>query len=254
MTNFIDFEFDIDNFDDTLLDFSQNVEEKSNIISEQSNVIEYDKDTTEKYKAMRFRKMDPISLCDIDDKYAFKFKYKWDPYTGERQGEDPDGPLCFDPDMLIKYYHTKRFDKLWINPIDDNNGYYQGYYDDGVGCGDDFYLPARGSHPEWYIFRIPIMDCYLTKDHNYQFITFGPKLTDEEITLIDKLANLRSNNYKKLFGHTRPSLTSMKKLYDQAITKEPYIENKQEIAVERLQENYNKINREAVNDLVKIKG
>jgi len=217
--------------------------------------IEYDKETTEKYRVLRLRKMDPLIYEEVDEQYAFKFKYKWDPYTGERLEDDPNGSIYFDPDFLIKYFYTKRLDKLWVQPIDDHTGYFEGYYDAGVGAGEEFFLESRGAHPEWYMFRIPIIDCYLTKNHNRQFVTFGPKLTNDEIIEIDRLANLRANNYRMLFNRHRPSLTKMKELYDLAISKEPIkemIDQKQKKEV--IQEHYNKINRQAVDQLVEMHG
>lgn len=230
-----------------LVDFSfmDDVKTPDPVIVEKKPVIEYDKETTERYRVLRLRKMDPITYTETDEHCAFQFKYKWDPYTGERQEEDPNGPLCFDPDVLIKYYYTKRVDKLWVHPRDETQGYYEGYYDDGVGAGDEFFLAGRGSHPEWYNFRIPIIDCYLSKDHNKQFITFGPKLTDDEIIEIDRLANSRKDNYKSLFGHKRPSLGYMKELYDIAISVAP-----KNVTLEE----HNKIVRQAVDKLLKIVG
>jgi hypothetical protein len=217
--------------------------------------IKYDHETREKYRVYRLRKMDPIMYMEIPEELAFKFKYKWDPYTGERQEEDTYGPLYFDPDFLIKYFYTKRLDKLWVNPIDEhNNGYYQGYYDSGVGAGEDFYLIGRGHHPEWYVFRLPIIDCYLTENHNKQLITFGPRLTDEEITEIERLANLRPGNYKNLFQRDRPSLTKIKKFYDIAIAQRPSIENIKIIDPNELQNHYNMKNREAVDILLNMRG
>ena len=63
---------------------------------------------------------------------------------------DQDGPLSFDPDILIKHFHTKRLDKLYIPPKNDKEGYFDGCYDDGVGAGDTFFFQGRGHHPEWY--------------------------------------------------------------------------------------------------------
>jgi len=245
-------------FDESLLvDFSDIPDADLNepVTVQPKKQIEYDKETNEKYRVLRLRKMDPLLYNEVDDQYAFKFKYKWDPYTGERLEEDPNGPIYFDPDYLIKYFHTKRLDKLWVQPTDESNGYFEGYYDAGVGAGEDFHLASRGAHPEWYIFRIPIIDCYLTKDHNRQFITFGPKLTNEEILEIERLANLRADNYRMLFNRNRPSLNQMKELYDLAIAREPnksIIEQKHK--KESVQDHYNKINRQAVDQLVEMAG
>ena len=142
-----------------------------------------------------------------------------------------------------------------MEPINDNTGYYEGYFDDGVGAGEDFFLPGRDYHPEWYIFRLPIIDCYLTKDHRKQHITFGPKLTDDEIKDIEVKANKRPNNYKKLFGVNRPSLTIMKKLYDNAIATEPELPFKDTtLTKNKLCKLYNKINRDSVQALIKMVG
>lgn len=261
MTDFIDLEnlvnHNIDASDDNFVDFSSNISEPiPPPIKEKQKppANNYDHDTLEKYRVMRLRKMDPISLVELDVKYAFKFKYSWDPYTGERQQEDPNGALYFDPDILIKYFYTKRLNKLWCQPTDDQSGYYQAYYDDGVGAGEDFFIAARGFHPEWYIFRLPILDCYLTKNHNKQFITFGPKLTDDEIIELERLANLRPTNYKHMFGHNRPHLSEMKKLYDTAISKTPHSDKAKNISGDELQSFYNSLNRQAVDILVKMRG
>lgn len=245
--------------DEIMVDFSDVIEDQ--IKSEEEivkpNLPIYDHTTREKYRVFRKRKMDPISYMDLDDNYAFKFKYKWDPYTGERTGEDPDGPLYFDPDILIHTFYIKRLSKLWNSPVDEiNTGYYEGYYDDGVGCGEEFNIPSRGTHPEWYLFRLPVIDCYLTEDHNSQYITLGPKLTDDEIIEIERLANLRKNNYKSIFGKDRPSLTKMKKLYDISISKTPILPDdlRDKLTEDKLKEYYDKINREAVDSLIKMKG
>lgn len=262
-TEFI--EFDVDNND--FVDF-QDIEHTSSIQHIQTKPIikqKHDTITIEKYKVLRKTKMDPITYMELDEKYAFAFPYKWDPYTGERIGIDENGPLYFDPDILIKHFYTKRLDKLWIMPSDETSGYYTGYYDDAVGLGNTFKLNGRGAHPEWYLFRIPIIDCYLMENHNKQLITFGPMLTNEEIEEIEQLANLRKNNYIQLFGKPRPSLVKMKNLYDNAISKTPLITsdistalntlNKlNNITSEQLQEIYSKENRRCVDKLVKMYG
>ena len=253
MATFDEFNFDPnidDNFDVSFNEDNQTINTEEHLEKPQ---YEYDEETTEKYRVLRLRKMDPIGYIELNDDNAFKFEFKWDPYTGERLEKDSNGPLYFDPDILIKYFYTKRTDKLWVAPKNDNTGYYEGYYDDGVGAGEDFFVGGRGNHPEWYLFRLPIIDCYLTKDNNKQFITFGPKLTDKEIKEIQKLAELKPDNYKRQFGYNRPSIIEMKKFYDMAITKKP--------SLDILQGEYSdietasaKVNRYAVDCLVKMRG
>ncbi|QKF94038.1 hypothetical protein QKU48_gp0580 [Fadolivirus algeromassiliense] len=261
MEGFIEFN---PTFDDFGVDFSdckidtfdviKKPKEKQNHIT--TTLDEYDEDTKERYRVLRLRKMDPIALVDLDPNYSFPFSHKWDPYTGERKGKDENGALWFDPDILIKHFYTKRLNKLWIKESDENGGYFQGIYDDGVGAGEDFFLTARGHHPEWYLFRLPIIDCYLTKSHNTQIITFGPKLTEDEITEIERLANLRPNNYRNLFGYNRPSLSEMKRLYDIAIAKIPRVDPDDiaNMTQNELTQYYNKLNRQAVDTLMKMKG
>jgi hypothetical protein len=207
----------------------------------------YSHTTLEYYKAIRLRKMDPITMNDINTNNVFEFKFMWDPYTGERLGEDPIGPLYFEPENLIKYYYTNRLNGLWVDPIDNSNGYYEGYYDDNIGCGEEMFINGRGYFSEKYLFRLPIIDCYLTNDHKNSIITMGPKLTDKEIILIEELANKQPENYKKKFGKNKPNLIDIKKLYDQAIFKLPKINDDN-------YSKYYKINKNAVDLLIKIDG
>jgi len=175
------------------------------------------------YQDYRNKDVDPILLEDLpivgfSNCKFFKFKYKWNPYTGERQSKDSNGYLSFDPDTLIHYFYTNRLNYLWESSTDIN---YSGYYGDALGNGPEFNIKGRGAHPDWYLFRLPIIDCYLIKDHCYQSVTMGPKLTDKEIKEIDRLAKSYGNNYKNKYKSKRPSLSKLKKLYDLAINPEP---------------------------------
>lgn len=223
MSDFKEFEIDyslidldILNFNVSLTDFKQ----KEELLYDKN----YEDRTTEYYKTLRLRKMDPIINIDLDDNNSFKFKYMWDPYTGERKEPDPFGPLYFDADSLIHYYYINRLKNLWNEPVDDTNGYYEGYYDMSVGSGDNINIIGRGECPEKYLFRIPIIDCYLEKDYNKSFITMGPRLTDDEVKEIDRIAQKNPSNYRQMFRKNRPSLYEMKKLYDEAINLNPHID------------------------------
>jgi hypothetical protein len=55
-----------------------------------------------------------------------------------------------------------------------------------VGSGENINIIGRGECPEKYLFRLPIIDCYLEKDYNKSIITMGPKLTIEEITALSQ--------------------------------------------------------------------
>lgn len=225
---------------------------KKKILYKQKN---YTHQTLEFYKNLRIQKIDPISHVEVPENIAFKYPYIWDPYTGETLGEDPYGPLYFNPNFLIKHFYTQRLRKLWVNDTDDKDGYYQGYYDDGVGCGDDFHIVGRGYHPEWYLFRLPIIDLYHTTDHKQQIVTFGPKLTDSEISDIYHKAK-QTKEYRTFFGQNLPNLIEMKRLYDIAISKEPPINDVNIIDCDdnRLAELRIIKNREAVELLKQMKG
>lgn len=218
--------------------------------------ITYDERTEVWYKTVRKTKIDPISNLEVDEEYAFKFYDRWDPYTGERLDKDPYGPIYFDPIQLVKYFYTNRIRKLWVAPSDDKNGYYEGYYDDGVGATDEFYVRGRGHHPEWYVFRVPLPDCYLTDDHNEQIPTMGPKLTDEEVADIHKKAQAMKNRYQNFFGKNPPSLIDMKKYYDMAIAQKPALQDVDTIGMpeEELKPLYAQRNRSAVDFLVNMGG
>lgn len=187
----------------------------------------YGSRTMEEYRVLRKTKRDPITQEKLFPEQAFEINYIWDPYTGERMGIDPYGPIYIDPDNLIHYFYTIRLRKLWMTPSDENVGYYQGTYDDALGIGDDFFLKGRGSFPEWYIFRLPITDCYLDKDHMRQLVTLGPKLTFNDIKEIDRIAQQNENSYYKKFKKNRPSLVRIWHLYHMAI-KLPSNENNED--------------------------
>lgn len=175
---------------------------------------------------LEFRKtmIDPLlriqlPLNDHSPNDLFKFKYMWNPYSGERLGPDPNGPLYFDPDTLVYFFYLNRLNYLWCQTEDGADG----YYGDAVGNGPDFLVKSRGYHPDWYLFRLPIPDGYLHPEHCNQSVTMGPVLTDNEIREIDKLAKRYKNNYYNLHMKHRPSLIKMKKYYDQAINPLPII-------------------------------
>lgn len=216
---------------------------------------DFDKDTVEKYRIIRKMKVDPVTYEDLDDDIGFKFAWIWNPYKGERTQElDPNGPLYFDPDVLIKHFYNNRYKKLWVEQKQDTTGVYEGYYDDGVGAGEDFHIENRGFHPEWYLFRLPVIDCYLPTNANSQSITMGPKLTMEEIAEIDRLASMRADNYKKIYRRNRPSLVQMKMWYDQAISKDFIIQDREKLTKEQIIEYCGKKNRDAVEYLKMMAG
>jgi len=220
------------NFD--LVNFIDN-NEKSN-----KNIDEYDTTTTEIYRIMRLYKVDPIMNEEIPKDLIFDFKYKWNPITGERETIDEYGALCFNALNLYEYYYKNRYNELWIPPSEQ----YNGYYGDLLGCGTEMKINGKYC-PEKYLYRLPIIDCYLKKSHNYSIITFGPKLTDEEIIQIDNLISKYING--------KPNLQTLKKYYDNAINKSPDIVKLQKLYPSlsdmELKEKYN---RKYVDKLIKM--
>lgn len=180
---------------------------------------DFDDTTTSYYKSYRLNKMDPITDEILKDESCFKFKHMWDPYTGERLGEDPYGPLCFNPISLLRHFYLMRLNKLWVDGEDG----YEGYFSSGVGAGPNFDDPSRGMFPECYLFRLPIQNCYLKKNHDLNIITMGPLLTLREICELDRLIvkywsrGPFYNMYYKKIG----SLFKLKCYYDIALAKNP---------------------------------
>lgn len=251
--------FTIPNKSELHLDFSEFDEGKhdeiDSLYERDGKKIMFDEKTMLYYKTMRFRKMDPIILADVDDDKCFKFYHQWNPYTGERLGIDPYGPLCFHPDSLVKYFYENRLNNLWVNEFNQNGIQYEGYYEDAVGAGFDIYIQSRGFNPEKYLFRLPIIDCYwIPGMENEAVITMGPVLTDDEIKEIDKLAKKHGSYYLTQYRAPRPSLFAIKQLYDTAVSKKPPIIITSEMPPQQLNELYAKGNRNAVDKLRTIRG
>jgi hypothetical protein len=182
--------------------------------------IAYDNKTCLYYKSHRVKKTDPITFEELNDNNAFKFSSMWNPYTSTRTSDDPFGPLYINPINLLHHIYLSKLNGLWNESCDDENGFFEGYYGSGVGAGEDFEIIGRGIYPERYLFRLPIIDCYLKPDHSMSVITMGPRLTDREIIAIDQLIvkhwshhKLYNKIYKKI-----GSLHRLKRYYDIAIS------------------------------------
>jgi hypothetical protein len=218
----------------------------------------YNKQTTECYRIMRQNKLNVLTqdIFNFDITHTFAFKYMWDPYTGERNNnKDPYGPLYFHPDDLIYYFYINRLRNLWCDPVDEGagGGYYEGYYDEGVGKGETSQINSRGLYNELYLFRLPILDCYLPIDHDQSLITMGPQLTITDLTTIDHIANkYHKTNYETQFESKRPSLVQMSTLYLTAINPDPYIKNSEEYNDDKLKELKLKENQRSVDLLKKM--
>merc|ERR1711988_1856586 len=119
------------------------------------------------YKYFRINKIDPISLDEIDE----------------------NGSLLFDCNSLIYYFYTNRLNNLWIPSHMKVIFFVEGHYGDALGKSPDFEIKGRGSHKEWHLFRLPIIDCYVPKNSSLKYITMGPILSDKDLKKIYKLSN-----------------------------------------------------------------
>ena len=202
----MDFSFDSIDFNSLNDTDNDNYLETSNI--KKKDV--FDETTVETYRIKRLYKIDPILDTEIPKELMFEFKFKWNPYNGIRDGLDTVGPLCFNALNLYDYYFTNRYKGLWTPPQDG----YQGMYGDMVGCGKNCCVKSRGQYPEKYLFRLPIIDCYLPPSHKLSIITMGPELTEDEINQIDSIV-LKFHPKKSNSKFT--SLKKLKYYYDCAL-------------------------------------
>ena len=233
------------------IDFSIiNNKNNKNVIKDNSI---YDNTTCETYRVKRLFKIDPLSDELIPDNLKFGFKFSWNPYNGIRNKYDKIGPLYFNAINLYDYYYINRYKGLWNKP----DGQYQGYYGELIGTGKNIEIKSRGINPEKYLYRLPIIDCYLPINHNLSIITMGPELTDNEISEIDEIIiNFHPKKSQKNFA----SLTLLKYYYDRAldITPDPQCDEiteiKKKYVGQKLSEKEinEKYNRYWVDELVKI--
>lgn len=221
-------------------EFSYNITQSTHILDTTKEYCnKYNKTTTEQYRVMRKLKIDPITGEKIKINATFQFKYIWDPYTGKPTTTvDPMGPLHFNPLSLVKHIYTNRLNYLYH----EGQGEWEGYYGDACGAGKQCYINNKGYHPERYLFRIPIIDCYLTDDHNTQNITLGPELTDNDVADIDRMVAQNFNAYRRLYKSRPPSLAQIKQQYEIAITECPMITDR----IDNMTQNeFNYINTQA---------
>ena len=202
-----------------------------------SSLPKYDKTTNETYRIKRLYKIDPFLDNKIPSNLCFEFKYKWNPFNGERGELDEIGPLCFNAINLYDYYYINRYKGLWIPPQDG----FQGMYGDLVGNGKNVNIKSRGIFPERYLFRLPIIDCYILSTQNLSVVTMGPELTEDEITQIDTIViKLHPKKSNTRFA----SLTMLKYYYDRALDITPD-QNSDEIKELKLK--YNNLSQSEIN-------
>lgn len=197
---------------DNMVDFTQvKKKEKRKRRSYDKN---YDDLTKKKYKAMRKTKECPISGEYVDERYAFKVKYMWDPITGEYlDKKDPYGPLMFDPIALALCFYMKKTNNLLSAEVDEgaDGGYYEAIPGDALGAGENINIPGRGEHPELFLWRLPVNDCYLEKGLNRSIPIKGPKLSRSDVV---KLYELCRKSPRSHWSQTFKQIPNLVKMYD----------------------------------------
>ncbi len=250
----IDIDYSFDSIDFNSIIKKDNNHNKNNNKDKNVDIAEvtYDKTTNETYRIKRLFKIDPITDQEIPTNLLFEFEYSWNPYSGIRDKIDIIGPLCFNAINLYDHYFLNRYKGLW-NPPDNQ---FQGYYGDLLGTGKGIQIKSRGLSPEKYLYRLPIIDCYLPHDHNFSVVTFGPELNDNEITQIDKI--VLQFHPKKSHSNFTP-LSTLKYYYDNAISSSP---DPNSTEIKELKNKYPSLSDKEINDkynrfwvdkLVKIK-
>jgi len=215
---------------DTFIDFTK-CSIKNNLDDTHKSIkYNFDKTTTETYRVMRELQLDPINHEKVPYNLQFKFEYMWDPITGERLEKDPYGAFYFNVLSLAKNFYYNRLRMLWIDGDTINGIKYEGYYGDGMKAGDELYVPSRGISKHMHLFRLPVIDCYLSTDFNYSIITMGPLLTDDEINQIQGILN---NYYKTINKKNKLNLCKIRDLYNIAINKNS-TDDKAKNAIEEL--------------------
>lgn len=199
-----------------------NVSESQNldVKTDKNTSVQYDDTTTETYRIRRLFKIDPLTDLEVREEIAFRFYNMWNPYSGVISGIDPIGPLYFNAINLYNYYFLNRYKGLWVPPQDQ----FQGYYGDAVGTGKKIKIISRGIYPERYLFRLPIIDCYLQNDHKNSLVTMGPELTDDDIAQIDAIV-MTAHPSRTLKNFV--SLATLKTYYDNALEMCPNPESKE---------------------------
>lgn len=157
----------------------------------------------------------PLSFDKVER--GFSVDNIWNPFTGKYMNLiDPFGSIIFDVDYLIYFFYTNRLRHIYI-PATANMS---GHFGDAIGKYPDFKIPGRGSHPEWYLFRLPLSDCYIEKK-NIKYVTMGPELTRYDIMKIYKICQ-NNKTYEKRFNQKLPNIVKLFDLYYTVVNKYPY--------------------------------
>lgn len=187
---------------------------------------EYDHNTTKTFKTLRLNKMDPITAMPIPENLTpFEVPNMWDPITGEfLKTPDPFGPIVFNPLGLIREFYAKRCSHVWNPAQDGADGYYEGYPGEGLGTGETFFVKSRGHYPEWFVFRVPIKNCYIEKDADRSVPRMGPKLSRDDIVRLYEFCKKATSQQLAEFSLTvLPNIVQVYDTYMEAISLTPDI-------------------------------
>ena len=176
---------------------------------------EYIKYNNNFYIENRINNICPLSFEQLS--YGYIEKRMWNPITGQfSTTNDPFGALIIDVNYLVNHFYINRLRHIYTH----GNINQSGSFGDAIGKYPDFYLPSRGTHTQWYLFSLPINDCYIDKNL-LKYITMGPKLSLEDIIDIYDLC-IRLNTYQTIFKRPIPNIVEMYKLYHKIVEKCPY--------------------------------
>jgi len=178
-------------------------------------INEYIKNDKYYYILNRINRICPLSFEKVDR--GFIVKNIWNSFIGKfNKIEDPFGSLVFDCDYLIYYFYSNRLKYIYTHGTINTTG----YLGDAIGKYPLFNIPGRGNHPEWYLFRLPINDCYID-NKVIKYVTMGPELSRDDIINIYNIS-INNNTYELKFNHKIPNIIELYDLYHLVINKCPY--------------------------------
>jgi hypothetical protein len=214
----------------------KNVKNNSNIIKS------YNFMTKETYRMKRLTKRDIFNDNILNQHECFEYIKVWNPYTGNIIDKDDEfGPLCFDGYELSYYYYINRLNGLWNVALDG----YDSYYGELLGTGKEINIASRGSYPEKYLLRLPIIDCYVYEDSSHSVVTMGPIISDDEIDRLDNILCYCRDTLDKKFTENEKLMKTLKYNYDEALNSNP---NPTCELIENIIEKYPDLNQKNINE------
>lgn len=167
------------------------------------------------YLENRLNKICPLSFEKVNNGY--EVENIWNSFSGNFTNiKDSFGALIFDPDFLVHYFYKNRLKYIYTHG--DLNS--TGFLGDAIGKFPEFNIPGRGNHPEWYLFRLPINDCYID-NKCVKYVTMGPKLTKKDVIDIYNIAKV-NRTYTSKFNNPLPNIIDLYDIYHIIINKCPY--------------------------------